>query len=98
MVTKLGFDSLNQHLRLLANRLIDAKARLDTALEQSDTLATVYRYKQSLKAIWQERSASQERLVQSLKDWCEEAEASGIASLQEFARRLPRYHLASAAT
>ncbi|MFT5446873.1 MAG: stearoyl-CoA desaturase (delta-9 desaturase) [Gammaproteobacteria bacterium] len=76
----------------------DAKARLDTALEQSDTLATVYQYKQSLKAIWQERSASQERLVQSLKEWCEEAEASGIASLQEFARRLPSFHLANAAT
>ena len=74
----------------------DAKARLETALEQSATLATVYQYKQRLKAIWQERSASQDRLVQSLKEWCEEAETSGIASLQEFARRLPSFHLATA--
>lgn len=74
----------------------DAKARLHTALEQSDALATVYQYKQRLKAIWQERSASQDRLLQSLKEWCEEAEASGIASLQEFARRLPSFQLAIA--
>ena len=74
----------------------DARARLDTALEQSDALATVYQYKQRLKAIWQERSASQDRLVQSLKDWCEEAEASGIASLEAFARRLASFHLAAA--
>jgi stearoyl-CoA desaturase (delta-9 desaturase) len=69
----------------------DARARLDTALEQSDALAQAYQFKQRLKAIWQERSASQERLVQALREWCEEAEASGIAALQEFARRLPRY-------
>jgi stearoyl-CoA desaturase (delta-9 desaturase) len=74
----------------------DARVRLDIALEQSDTLATVYQYKQRLKAIWQERSASQDRLVQSLKDWCEEAEASGIASLQAFARRLASFHLVTA--
>lgn len=104
-VSKLDGDE--RHLLVRAKPLLgrdesmlseDAKARLDTALEQSDTLATVYRYKQSLKAIWLERSASQERLVQSLKEWCEEAEASGIASLQEFARRLPSFHLANVAT
>ena len=74
----------------------DALERLDTALKQSDTLALAYDFKQRLKAIWQERTASQERLVQALKEWCEEAEASGIASLQDFARRLPRYSPAPA--
>jgi len=74
----------------------DARARLDTALEQSDDLALAYQYKQRLKAIWQERTASQERLVQQLREWCEEAEASGIAALEEFARRVPRFTMASA--
>jgi len=74
----------------------DARERLDTALRQSDTLALAYDFRQRLKAIWHERSASHERLVQALREWCEEAEASGIASLQEFARRLPRYSLATA--
>lgn len=73
-----------------------ARERLDTALEQSDKLALAYQYKQRLKAIWQERSASQERLVQQLREWCEEAEASGIAALEEFARRVPRFVMAAA--
>jgi stearoyl-CoA desaturase (delta-9 desaturase) len=74
----------------------EARARLDAALRQSDALALAYEFRQRLKAIWKERSASQERLVQALRDWCREAEASGIASLQEFARRLPRYAVAAA--
>jgi len=74
----------------------DARERLAVALRQTDTLAVAYDFRQRLKAIWNERSASQERLVQALRDWCEEAEASGIASLQEFARRLPGYSMATA--
>ena len=73
----------------------DARARLDTALEQSDTLARAYQFKQGLKAIWQERTASRERLLQALREWCAEAEASGIAALEDFARRLPRYATAN---
>ena len=74
----------------------DARARLDGALEHSDALARAYEFRRRLIAIWQERTASQERLLQSLREWCEEAEASGIASLQEFARRLPRYSMSAA--
>ncbi len=74
----------------------DARARLDEALKHSDALAVVYDYKQRLRAIWLERSASQERLVQALKEWCEEAEASGIAALEDFARRVPRFAMATA--
>ena len=74
----------------------DAQARLQAALDQSDALTVAYQYKQRLKAIWQERSASQERLVQALKEWCEEAEASGIAALEDFARRVPRFQMAAA--
>jgi len=44
-----------------------------------------------LQAIWQERTASHERLMQSLQEWCREAEASGIRALQEFAKTLPMY-------
>ncbi len=98
-------DGRKQHLLRRAKALLgreesmlsaDARERLDTALRQSDTLARAYDFRQRLKAIWHERSASHERLVQALREWCEEAEASGIASLQEFARRLPRYSMATA--
>ncbi len=69
----------------------DARRRLEWALRQSHALDTVYQYKRQLAAIWQERSASQERLLHALQDWCRRAEATGIRALQEFARRLPEY-------
>jgi stearoyl-CoA desaturase (delta-9 desaturase) len=70
---------------------LDARTRLDAALKHSQALQTVYLYKGRLQAIWQERTASHERLRQSLQEWCREAEESGIRALQEFARTLPMY-------
>ena len=70
---------------------VDARERLETALRHSQALETVYQYKLRLQSIWQERSASHERLLHKLQEWCREAEASGIRALQEFARTLPAY-------
>ncbi len=70
---------------------LEARDRLDAALSHSHALQTVYQYKMRLQAIWQERTASHERLLQSLQEWCRGAEASGIRALQEFARTLPTY-------
>jgi stearoyl-CoA desaturase (delta-9 desaturase) len=70
---------------------IDARERLEAALSHSQALQTVYQYKGRLQAIWQERTASHERLLQSLQEWCREAEESGIRALQEFAKTLPMY-------
>ena len=71
----------------------EAKAHLEDALSQNQTLAVVYEYKQRLQAIWQERSLSQEGLLQALQDWCRQAEETGIRALQDFARRLPTYSM-----
>ena len=70
--------------------------RLHRILEHSHALATVYRYKQRLQAIWQERSLSHEGLRHALEEWCREAEESGIRALRDFARTLPAYSLARA--
>jgi stearoyl-CoA desaturase (delta-9 desaturase) len=70
---------------------IDARERLEAALKHNQALQTVYQYKGRLQAIWQERTASHERLRQSLQEWCREAEQSGIRALQDFARTLPMY-------
>nr|MDJ0862362.1 transposase [Gammaproteobacteria bacterium] len=56
-------------------------------------LQTVYEFKQQLQAIWNQRSASQEKLLQALQDWCRKAEATGIRSLVEFAQTLRSYSL-----
>ncbi|MEX2517482.1 MAG: transposase, partial [Gammaproteobacteria bacterium] len=67
--------------------------KLHAVLERSDTLQVVYQFKQQLRAIWQEKTASHEALLQALQDWCHQAEASGIQALQDFARSLRGYSM-----
>jgi stearoyl-CoA desaturase (delta-9 desaturase) len=71
----------------------EAKETLEVALNHSDPLKVAYQHKRRLQAIWQERSASQERLLVAVQEWCKQAESSGIRALQDFARSLPGYSL-----
>jgi stearoyl-CoA desaturase (delta-9 desaturase) len=70
-----------------------SRQRLARLLEGSPTLATVVEYRKTLQEVWERTTASQETLLQSLQDWCRQAEQSGIHSLAEFAQRLRRYTL-----
>ncbi len=67
------------------------RAEIDEALSHSKVLSTVYAMRQDLSALWQRSTASKEQLVSHLQDWCRRAEASGIAPLQEFSRKLRCY-------
>ena len=67
------------------------KAKLAELTAASPTLKKAYTLRQELAAIWQRSSASKEQLLAQLEDWCRRAESSGIASLQEFSRRLRCY-------
>ncbi len=71
----------------------DKRRRLDAALNYSQTLETVYHFKQQLKEIWIKSSNDQVKRVQRLQAWCAEAEKSGIEVLQEFALYLRGYTL-----
>jgi len=75
--------------------LIDetARQRLDSLLEQFGNLRIVYHYRQQLQSVWARKATSQESLIKALQDWCLQAESTGIASLEEFARRLRGYSL-----
>jgi len=70
-----------------------SRQRLARLLERSPTLATVVEYRKRLQDVWERTTANQEALLQSLQDWCRQAEASGIRSLAEFAHTLRRYTL-----
>ncbi|MEM7377150.1 MAG: fatty acid desaturase [Pseudomonadota bacterium] len=70
-----------------------ARARLQNVLIEFDALRTVYEARERFAEIWQIASASNERLVQALQEWCREAENSGIEALEEFAVRLRGYSL-----
>jgi stearoyl-CoA desaturase (Delta-9 desaturase) len=71
------------------------RVRLMQGLAHSNALATVYQFQRQLVALFNERQATQERLLQSLQEWCHEAEQTGIAALEDFALRLRGYRLAT---
>ncbi len=75
--------------------LMDAEARrkLETVLSHSHTLNTVYQYKQRLQEIWKRSTETQENLLHALQEWCRQAEATGIKSLQDFAEKLRGYSM-----
>jgi stearoyl-CoA desaturase (delta-9 desaturase) len=64
---------------------------LDDLTMKSAVLRTVFAMRDELSTIWARSSASREQLVKELEDWCQRAEASGIAPLREFSVRLRRY-------
>ncbi len=78
-----------------ADSILDARSRerLQKLLAESDALKVVYEYKQRLQMIWQEKSATQESLVRYLREWCQQAENTGIKALAEFADTLRSYTL-----
>ncbi|MBI3917326.1 MAG: fatty acid desaturase [Betaproteobacteria bacterium] len=67
------------------------RERRDALKSHSNVLGTIYTMRDELAAVWQRSTASKEQLVRQLEDWCLRAEASGIAGLQEFSRRLRCY-------
>ena len=68
---------------------------LEAALSGSEQLKTVYQFRLQLQQVWDRAASSHEHLVQALKDWCAQAEASGIKALADFAAHLRGYSLQS---
>ena len=92
-----GIDALSARnlLRWLRFHTWDWRVRrpmtLDSQVRKHELLHTVYSMRRELSELWSRSSASSDQLVKQLSDWRERAEASGIAALREFARRLPHY-------
>jgi len=94
-----GIDAIcaGELLRWLRLHTWDRRARrplvLDRALRKAHLFQTVHSMREELSGLWSgssaSRSATAEQLLKQLCDWRVRAEASGIAALREFARRLP---------
>lgn len=56
-----------------------------TAIPSLDQMVVM---REELRALWQNRARTQDQLVADLQSWCQRAEASGVAALQEFSLRL----------
>lgn len=68
---------------------------LSVMLREHQALETVYQYRQRLKDLWARSASSSALRLQWLQQWCAEAERTGIQALEEFARSLRGYTLAS---
>ena len=94
-------QGLFKHARRLLVRdetLLDhqARAKLDELLSVSKRLKIAYVYKQRLQQIWKRSTVDHDALLFALREWCRQAEAAGISVLQDFARGLRGYTLATA--
>lgn len=95
-----GNRALHRAKTLLVRRpmLLDekARARLGEILEDHAALHTVHEFREKLSELWCGANVSNEKLLAQLKQWCREAEESGIKALEDFAERLRSYQLAPA--
>ncbi|NKQ09385.1 delta-9 fatty acid desaturase DesA [Pseudomonas sp. SST3] len=71
----------------------EQQARIAVILEQSQSLRIIYEQRLALQQIWTRTSANGHDMLAAMKQWVQEAEASGIQSLREFAEHLRTYSL-----
>ena len=84
-----------RRLLVLEGARLDEQARrgLEQVLAQSKKLETAYQFRERLRDLWERTAPSQEALLKSLQEWCQQAEETGIQALQNFARSLRAYSL-----
>lgn len=64
---------------------------LMTVLNQDPILKVIYELKVKLQQIWARSTISQNSLLELLREWCKQAEDSGIDALKRFVVRLKAY-------
>ncbi|MEN9437931.1 MAG: hypothetical protein RIR09_2586 [Pseudomonadota bacterium] len=69
--------------------MVGALSRARAASPMLDKMVTM---REELRQMWLNTSVSREQLAKDLHAWCQRAEASGIAALQEFSFRLRAAH------
>ena len=70
---------------------VSDRTELATVLADHHSLATLVQMRRELSLIWERSSATSEQLLKDLQDWCNRAQQSGIARLEEFSARLRSY-------
>ncbi|MCY1186639.1 Transposase [compost metagenome] len=85
-----GKRLLSRETSLLEER---QQARIQDLLAQSQALQVIYEKRLALQQIWAKTSANGHDMLAAIKQWVQEAEASGIQSLHDFAAQLKTYSL-----
>lgn len=75
--------------------LLDQKKlqKVDGILSRNEVLQTIYENRLALQEIWQRASMNNTERLTALREWCKQAELSGIEALQDFAGQLRSYSL-----
>jgi stearoyl-CoA desaturase (delta-9 desaturase) len=71
----------------------DCRAQLSTWVEQRPRIRVLVEHRARLAALLEARGNDAAERLKLLQAWCHEAEASGIAALQNYAARLKGYAL-----
>lgn len=84
-----------RYLLVRDSRFLDRTALRDRErlIGRLPQVQTGWKFRENLRAIWEDRAASNERALERLRAWCHEAEQSGIVGLAEFAARLRTWRL-----
>jgi stearoyl-CoA desaturase (delta-9 desaturase) len=70
-----------------------SRERLQEVVKQRPLLSTVCEFRTRLAGVLERGNGGAEAMLSSLQEWCREAEATGIRTLQDFAARLRGYSL-----
>jgi stearoyl-CoA desaturase (delta-9 desaturase) len=84
-----------RHLLIRHPDTMDETSRgvLEGVLERFSNLRVAYQYRERLQNIWSRSATSHDKLLQALQEWCQQAEATGVQALEDFAQRLKGYSL-----
>ncbi|MBS0288821.1 MAG: fatty acid desaturase [Proteobacteria bacterium] len=75
---------------------LSAKQRLAAFLADQKTIQLVYQFKERLQNLWSQSALTESDLLLALQKWCQEAEKTGIAGLNEFSAYLKSFTLKAA--
>lgn len=83
---------VSQHVTQSEQGLSDEqKTQLAHGISQNKVLAQLAAMRDELSKVWSSSTASSEQLLNDLRLWLQQAQQSGVRSLEEFALRLRRY-------
>ena len=67
------------------------RRRIDQAVQASQTIGAIYELRLRLQAIWIQRGGDADDMLRALRQWCRDAEATGIQVLRDFVGELKSY-------
>ncbi len=67
--------------------------KLQEMLQNNNQLSVVYQAREQLQSMWTRTTATNTELLEALKDWCRQAEQSGVEALQRFVVYVKSYQL-----